>query len=322
LDWLRATDASLKVQAGQILLPNLAVDDLVVDILLEDGHLRADPFSCAIGGGSVDGRFDLRAQGQEATFDIELKIAQVNLRAMFEELGVKPFIEGTLGAQVEASGQGGSVAAWMAGLNGRITTVVSEGRLDNTSLDLIGGDLMDQVMRLVNPLSEREKYSELNCEVKDFELRDGIARLQVSVTDTKYTTVIGGGKIDLRRERLDLAFRLSPKKGFGIGGLGKIGLSLGKMAKAFKVSGTLANPSLAIDPRGTTVAVGKVAGAVALFGPAGIAAALIDVNVGGKHPCIEAMKAAEEGRIPEAKETEKEQEPEKKKGLLRKLFGR
>ncbi len=87
----------------------------------------------------------------------------------------------------------------------------------------------------------------------------------------------------------------SPKKGVGISGVGKLSLSLAELAKPFKLGGTLANPSLAIDTTQTVITLGKAVGGVTLFGPVGIAAALAGGRSGDKNPCFAAIEAARQG---------------------------
>jgi len=77
----------------------------------------------------------------------------------------------------------------------------------------------------------------------------------------------------------------------GIKGLGKVSLSLGELTKPLKLRGTLADPSLAVDPAGTFVAIGKTVGGVALFGPFGLAAALAGGQFGDADPCDAAIEA-------------------------------
>ena len=295
LDALQVVDASMKLRSGQVLLPRLALDDLAVDMVLEDGQLTVDPFLCVIGGGSANGRFDLKARNKGVEFTLALEIDQAHLDRMLEELGVEKFMEGTVDASIEIDGRGESVAELMAGLNGRLVYVVSEGRLNNTSIDMFGGGLIEQTLHLINPLRKRETYSELNCAVNYFDIQDGVVRSEAWILDTKHTRVAGGGTIDLRTEKLDLTFGLRPKGGTGLPGLIRIRLSLGKLARNFKLVGTLAEPALVVNPKGATVTLGKAVGGMALFGPVGIVAALIDVKVGEENPCQEALEAAQRG---------------------------
>ena len=321
LDGLKALDARVKLQAGQVLLPRLSVNDLDVDVMLDDGHLVVDPFTCVVGGGAVDGRFEVGPQGEAVALATELHIIHLHLGAMLEELGIEPYIEGKLGAEIDFHCQGSSVAALMAGLNGRLLVIMGEGRMNNRYIDLLGADLFRQVFNLVQPLSPKEQYSEVNCFLNHFEIKDGLASASALLLDTKHTNVAGGGEIDLRTEELNLAFKLSPKR--------SVGLSLGELAKSFRLSGTLAKPALAINPRGAMVTIGKALGGMALLGPAGILVPFIDVSLGDNDPCLKAIAAAQkeiegtEGQKPSEEATDKTKG--EKKGplrLLKKLFGK
>ena len=65
-----------------------------------------------------------------------------------------------------------------------------------------------------------------------------------------------------------------------------------------KLGGTLAEPSLAVDAARTAIALGKTIGGVLLFGPVGVAAALISFSSGDENPCLAAIHAAENGVPP------------------------
>lgn len=292
---LKAVDATVKIRSKQILLPKVALNDLAADAVLKDGNLTVDPFQCVIGGGTTQGRFTLGAQGSEPEVSLALEIDEFSMGSMLEELGVDKFIEGTLRARLHVDSRGESVAKLMADLNGEIVYVMSEGRLKNPHVDMLGRNVISQTLELINPFSKKEEYTEFNCAVNYFHIDAGLARCKAWVLDTKHTKVIGGGTIDLATERLNLVFGLSPKKGIRIPGLGRITLSFGKLAKNFKLEGTLAQPSLVVDPKGTAVALGKAVGGMALFGPFGLAAGLLDVGPDEKNPCEEALEIAQRG---------------------------
>ncbi len=149
-------------------------------------------------------------------------------------------------------------------------------------------------LELLNPLSGKEKYTEVNCAVSRFAMAKGMARSEALVFDTTRMTVIGDGDVNLRTEALSIRLEPSPKSGVGGDSTGKVGLSLGALARPFKLGGTLAEPRLAIDPAGSVLALGKVLGGTALFGPAGIAAALLSTS-GPGIACLEAIEAARIG---------------------------
>jgi len=158
---------------------------------------------------------------------------------------------------------------------------------------------------------------------KGWDIKDGFAEVRALVMDTSLMSIAGDGLINLKTEELDLSLKPSPKKG-----VAGFSMSFAELAKPFRLSGTLAKPSLGIDSTEATIVFGKAVGGIILFGPAGILAAMAGKSSGDDNPCLEAIEAAEKGFIPKDEKT-----PEKKKGIveetresinrtIKKLFGR
>jgi len=121
------------------------------------------------------------------------------------------------------------------------------------------------------------------------------------VADTNEMIAIGRGRLDLKEERLDLTISSRPKK--GVAGLS---LSFSELARAFRVGGTFAEPSLSMDPLHTALTIGKAVGGVFLIGPAGAALAFAGQTADEEDVCMAAMEAArQDGRAPEKKTEQK-----------------
>jgi hypothetical protein len=118
----------------------------------------------------------------------------------------------------------------------------------------------------------------------------------VLVFDTDRVGVLGDGRINLKTEQLHLSLRPIKKSGIGLGGIGKIGADVGALPDNFDVGGTLAHPVISVDKTETAVStlltLGKAIGGTLLLGPAGLAAALVDLDIGDENPCITALKEA------------------------------
>jgi hypothetical protein len=176
---------------------------------------------------------------------------------------------------------------------------VGKGRLDNKYIELLGADLGASLFRLVNPLQQTQQVTEVNCLVSRFDIKDGIARSAALVLDTRNMSVVGEGQINLKTEALDISLKPSSKEGAGVSGIGKVGLSLSELTRPFKLGGTLARPSLAVDVTQAALTVGKSVGGTLLFGPVGIATALLSSNRGGpENACVQAIEAARTGVKP------------------------
>jgi hypothetical protein len=244
----------------------------------------------------MNGHFSLLPRREDAAFTLNLKIDQMNIGSLLKSLEAKEILEGKLDAEIELKGRGRSVAEWMAGLNGRTLAVLGQGRLHNKYLDLLGSDLSESLLRLINPVKKRDGYTTLNCFVNGFEIQNGLAICSALVLDSNEMSIVGAGQINLKDEKLNFSLHLSPKKGVGVSGVGKLSLSVGELAKPFKLGGTLALPTLVVDPEQTLVAIGKAVGGMILLGPTGVLAALASASPGDKNPCLTAIEAAKKGR--------------------------
>ena len=295
LSILKQAEANVQIQAEHVLLQLLTLDDFDAHMILEDGCLTVNPLKFSMGSGSLNSHFALQNQDKPAEVALAIKIDQFDLGNVLNEFGVNNIIEGKLDMLIDINSEGDSIASLMAELDGKIVVVMGSGNIDNKFLNVLGADLGHSLLGLLNPFKQEAKHTELNCLVSGLDIKDGQAQISALVLDTGQVTVVGHGKVDLDTEEVDLSLRPSPKKGVGIKGIAKLSLSLGELTKTLKLGGTLANPSLTIDPTGTLLTVGKALGGMALFGPVGIGAALAGGKFFGKNPCVSAIESAKNG---------------------------
>jgi uncharacterized protein involved in outer membrane biogenesis len=323
---LHVIDADLKFRNKQTLLPNVALDDVILDLQLHNGDLELKPFEFSIGGGKADVQFALQSQNNPAALTATIDIDQLAIGPMLDKLGYPRNVEGNLDAAVNLDTTGNSVAEWMAGLNGSSRVTVGQGRMTSEYLELLERYLGSGILNMINPFQERREYTPVNCFVNSIEIKDGLADVKI-LLDTDRTTIISAGDIDLKTERLDLGIKPTPKKGAMPA---NISFSFRELSQPFRLGGTLAAPRLAIDAGRSAFVIGKLAGAVAL-GPVGITAFFADISVGKQDACAAALEALnEKDSSPDAKKEEEsseaagnEQKEEKKSGgFFRRLFGK
>jgi uncharacterized protein YhdP len=295
LDTLRQADADVKIQAAQVLLPNLPLNSLDISMVLKDGVLTVKPLKVALGKGSMDGHLSLQPQGKAASLTFVLKINKLDISYLTKGHKSTEGLEGNLDADIDLRAQGSSIAELMRGLNGKTVLVMGKGRVDNKYIDLLGGDLSSSLFRLLNPFRKETQYTSINCFVSGFNIKDGVASTTAFALNTDHMVVVGEGEINLKTERLNVSLKPVPKHGIGTRVTGRLTVSLSELRRPFKLGGTLAHPSLAVDPTQTAIAFGKGIGGVMLFGPVGIAAALVGSSSGDENSCIAAIEAAKKG---------------------------
>jgi uncharacterized protein involved in outer membrane biogenesis len=289
---MNRADADIKIRDKQILFRNLAVDELQLHLQLKKGELEIQPIQFAVGGGSARGQFHLNSRNKNPALSLEMKLNQVDPGQMLDDLGYERALEGILNADVRITGHGNSTAEFMGGLNGGLYLWMKDGKASSKYLSLLQKYLGTDVLRLLNPFKSKDPYGEVNCLVNRVEISDGLADCKL-LLDTPQTSVLAAGDINLESEKLNLGIKPTPKKGSGISGAGKISFSFKELSQPFRLGGTLAKPSLAVDPTRTAFMIGKLGGAL-LLGPLGIAAFFSDVSLGKKDLCASALRNIEE----------------------------
>jgi uncharacterized protein involved in outer membrane biogenesis len=264
-DVLKYVDARLTFNAEAFLLPRLAINDLTFNMVLNEGHLMVERLEATMGGGTLDAQIDLNVQGKDAALQAELQINQLDLDRMLTKLGLEDVAEGEVDIRVDVNSQGNSVAAIMAGLNGKTSFI---------------------------PFLEATEYTQTNCIVSGFAVKDGLARSTALMFDSEDMTVLSKGKVNFNKEKLDFSIKPVPKEGARKKKI-KRSISLSTLAKQFRLSGTFAAPTIEVDTRRASKTFGKGVGA-ALVGPAAVIAVLFTSKTGEKAPCPTVIAAVEE----------------------------
>ncbi|MFH1061098.1 MAG: AsmA family protein [Pseudomonadota bacterium] len=326
LDWLTALDAQLALKAAQFAAPGLAWSDLDLNLRLADGRLGLEPLRAGWSGGKLTLKLGLAPApapaGQAYAVDLDLGLAGSQLGPILHEAGVREVLQGELEAGASLRGRGRSVAAVMAGLNGKTWQVLRRGKLHQRGFAILG-DLAGGLGGLVGGLFGSGDDTSVNCLVLGLVVRDGLASTTALALDSERVVILGRGQVNLKTEELEAAF--NPQAKGGITSPGGVGLNLSELAKPFKLGGTLAQPRLSLDQLEALATLGKSLGGVLLLGPAGLAAGLASAGGEPSGLCQDALAAARKGEAYQPKGGVTE--PVRKLGegiggAIEKLFGR
>jgi uncharacterized protein involved in outer membrane biogenesis len=289
-DALKNVQGNIKLAAGKLILSGLVVNELKAECSIKDGRLVMKPFTAGIGGGKMTAEMSMAALKKDGELSLTVKADGVSLGQMFKEMKVPAFMTGVIDVDVSLEGQGKSVADVLAKSNGHTGLVLSGGQVSNGHIELLGAAISTSLFRMLNPLEKRPNVTRIRCGVINFRVKNGIAVSRAIVADTSSMTVVGEGIVNLRNEAMNISLKPVPKDG-----IAGFSLSPGQLAKAFRLQGRLTSPHLALDPKETALALGKAVRGGLVFGPAGVAAALLGSETGDKNPCINAIHAAEKG---------------------------
>ncbi|MCR6631233.1 MAG: AsmA family protein [Magnetospirillum sp.] len=307
---LRALDAGVTLRASRLALAGVTLNAAVAEMHLRDGRLVVKPLQSGLAGGQVEGEASLDASGKVPALSLRLSARNVDLGRVVHDLGVEALTGGRTDARLDFRGQGESWRALMASSSGELVVGVGEGRLRNTAWDWAGGDLLVQLVGVLNPLSRSEDTTPLSCAALRFVVKDGVAVADRGIAvETARVNVVGAGNVDLRSEQLDLG--ITPRARDGLG------LSLSApLAGMTRLRGTLANPALSLSELGVARSAASAGAAVATGGLSLVGEALFDRLTADGNPCQTAL-----GKVPE-KKTGKGKGRKAEPGLLDGLFGR
>ena len=245
LDMLKSVDADLAVTIAGLTTLQMQLDDMHAQLTLDNGRLKLEPLQARVGHGTFEGRLTLDAINSPPNLVADIEM----IDATFRNFG------GKVDFVVDLNGNGESIAAIMAELDGQLSLHISDATLKQSFLTGFGSSLLNSL----NPFSKNAEETELTCAVVLFDIEKGIAnaerKIAAQMTDV---TWLGGGEINLQTEEID--FGVSPKARKGLG------ISLGSLADLVYIGGTLAQPKIQLDPTDVVTKYGKYSAALATGG--------------------------------------------------------
>ncbi|MDA1089071.1 MAG: AsmA family protein [Proteobacteria bacterium] len=245
VDGLKAVDAKIRLKANRIITGGIAVEDLNLNLTLGAGRLEIKPLAAVISSGKVNATIVVDGSRSPVALSVNLDAQKIDFGALLKQLKLTDIATGNVDAKIDLKGQGASVAAIMAGLNGRARIVTEGGKIDSGVLNVVSSDIIAAL-----PFVDSKGDKQIRCGVIDFEFRTGQAKVKSLVFETGGLSMIGTGGINLADETIDIKINPRAKK-----------VSLLQLAMLpVNVGGTLASPSALPDVGGA--AIGAVTGAV------------------------------------------------------------
>jgi AsmA family protein len=294
-DALAKVDARVTINAGELRLQSLTIEPFKAEVRLERGVLDF-PVEGVAGGGRLMAALSVDTRAARPKARVALNLARGRLAEMLKGTSLESSMDGMLDLELDLAGQGKSVAELLSTADGTVLLVMGQGQVENRHIDMLGGNLAEQLLRLFNP-GRKARETRIDCLVNRFAVSRGMARCTALVVDTPGLSLAGEGLVDLRSEAIEMRFTPAPKQGLGVQGIGSFSLSMTELAKPLKLEGTLAEPTLGVDLGRTAWTIGKAAGGVALFGPVGVLGALAGGTLGQQeNPCLAALEQIEAER--------------------------
>lgn len=246
--WLQAANLDIQLQVDELITTAISVTDVDVGVRLQDGALRVDPIFFRDDDGSFEASFSLAPANGQYRLSTWVEVDGLHAGVLApgnDDIKSLPPISGKL----QFEGVGGSIRAIMASSNGNLSFRQGGGKVREVFGSALFKDVLLQVLRTLNPLGRSRDYQLLECGIYDVSIEDGLAEIDNFIIQTDSMTTVARGEVNLRNERLEIAFRAKPREG--------IGISLGTVAnQLLEVRGTLASPRIRLDAGRTATTTG------------------------------------------------------------------
>jgi uncharacterized protein involved in outer membrane biogenesis len=291
LGWLDAMDGRFRLTGEALSYPDPAfpdkalVRDLHLDADLAKGRLLLNALRLSGDRGVVEMKGALTRKPPGVTAEGSLQASGVRYGILAKGKALEQLPKHELEVQLTASGQ--TYHELAASLEGWALLTGGSGEVANEGIDTALGSFLGQLLTTINPPSKRDSTTKVVCSAAALQFSSGVVRLVPGfVTRTEELDIEAAGTIDLNTERIEVRFKTTPRKGFGLSAGGVVN-------RIAKVAGTLAEPDLVLDSE-AALATGTAAAATG--GLSFIFSSLIDtMSSATTNPCDQVVAAATPG---------------------------
>lgn len=241
-DFLTAGSVNLELLVESFRDGPIQLEQIKGSVILDDGQLDVSGGLAVAEGGDAEATISLASAGDSADLDMQFDLSGFRFTVAESEgrpLADIPLVD--LSADIESTGD--SLHALASNANGKLLLSQGPGKVDNSAIGFLSGDIVSQLFGALNPFSKSELYSGWECTVLGLDIVDGVATINPMLAQSEKVTIVAGGKVDFNDEILDVSFNTKPRSG--------VGVSADMFLTPFiRLGGTLAAPKMALDKSG------------------------------------------------------------------------
>jgi uncharacterized protein involved in outer membrane biogenesis len=278
---LQTVETDAKITIGHFFYDFIELKEVTIDAGVHGGRVDAK-FKCnSANEGHAAGKIDLKTQGRQASLTTLVSVSDFRPKVLQAE-GVSQTEVPPINVSIELESVGSSPRELASIANGRFLLTQGPGKIKNTALKTVSGDIFSQLFSSLNPFAKNEEFSNWECTVVGVNLVDGFADIDAMLAQGEKVMIVGGGDIDLKTEKLNIEFNTKPRKG--------VGISADMFVTPFvKLKGTLSTPSVGLNKKGTLLTGGA---AVATGGLSLLLKGVFDRATAEGDQCEKALETA------------------------------
>lgn len=280
--WLSSVLVDAEVKIETLKIDQRELHQVNLPIRLDKTGFRLMPFSGELNDGAIRGSMEIAPLAEnQAQLSLTLKASGMDLNDL--KLVDESLLEGgnTL-LDITLTSKGGSVQSIARNLNGKALFELQQARIGNNAFELIGSDLIGELISKLNPFLKSDPTTDLKCAVVKLNIDSGLIKVNKSIAmETSKMALVADGNINLRDETLKL--KLEPQAMEGIG------LDAGTIVKFLEVGGTLSDPKPIVGADGILKS-GAAVGAAIYTGGASIVLDGLLSRIAAGNACERARK--------------------------------
>jgi uncharacterized protein involved in outer membrane biogenesis len=208
---LQKIDADVTLVATKLIVPkeasSLPLESMNAVLKLQDAVLKMSPLEFGFAGGKMTSEITLDARKPVITTDAKVDFRGIRVDRLTPPDSKLAQGAGLVGASLQFTGRGNSIADAAGNANGKMSAAISNGRVSNL-LDAASGLNGGKVLQL---LAGGDKTIDVNCGGMAFDIKDGVGKSTLFVVDTEQTQILGDGSFSLKDERFDITLTPKPK---------------------------------------------------------------------------------------------------------------
>jgi uncharacterized protein involved in outer membrane biogenesis len=278
---MKKLNAAVRVKISKLQLDGLNLRDAHLNAELRDGRLDVHDTGFRGKSGILNAHAVVDPHQGEAKVSVNVVAKDVVLGTT--NWNLDPAMIWNTSINVDAVGN--DLRTLLGNSNGMIFMDVRGGHSDKKRLtSLLLGDLLDEVIGVLNPFNESDSVIQFDCRIVPAKIDNGVMALAPNAfIQTEKMRIAARSTINLKTEDIEAAIQSTPRRG--------VGVSAGQFINPFiQISGTLAKPRLGVDEKGVLI---KGGAAVATGGLSLVATGLWDRVKNSDDAC---NAAAEAGR--------------------------
>jgi len=249
--WLENHQIDASVFLKQVRIDEHLFENVDLPVILKAEKFSIEPLSVSLSDSALIGGININKQQESAVLGVHLKGQDILLSAL-NLVDPAQLEGGVVTTDISLQSAGGSLHDMASTLNGKVLISAKDAVIANGAFELIGSDLISELLSKLNPFAKSNPTTELKCAVFNLPVQDGVIMIDNGIAvQTSKVTIVANGDINLKEETLKL--NLKPTSTAGVG------VNAGSLVKFITLGGKLNAPKPIVSTSGllkTGVAVG------------------------------------------------------------------